>query len=303
MLLELLSHQATKIWLLNTLAIDPGMLQPERDYHWVNGQLVSVGITALTRNTTPITVFLWPALMATLSLLAPRWNKTAATALYLLAAATVWCSPHETSKLAIVTSTVAFSAAIWSPVWTRRAIATAWITACLGVVPLAMLAHRYDLHNASWLQNSAQHRIIIWNFTAEQAMKSPLIGHGAYMTYVLGPSITAQTEKGSDEKWERKMSRHAHNVYLQTWFELGAVGAVMLMIAGLAILRRLRDLPASVYPFGCATLTAAITMMGASYGMWQAWYMALFALSVVLFAIGARCYAQPKETSTLQRSS
>jgi O-antigen ligase len=166
--------------------------------------------------------------------------------------------------------------------------------ACLAVLPVSLLAHRYDLHNASWLQNSMRHRVVIWNYTAEEALKSPFVGIGAYMTYVLGPAYnkdTAQEEAG----FHVKVSRHAHNVFLQTWFELGAIGALLLAICGLAVISTIGMQREAAQPFALATFASAMTMMAASYGIWQAWYLALFGMVAVACAIGSSVYLGSKE--------
>ena len=226
--------------------------------------------------------------MAALGAIVRPWNKPIAMLMFVLAIAAVFLSPQESSKTAIVAGVAAFALTRISARWALRLIAAGWITACLAVVPLALMAHRLDLHNANWLQTTAQHRIIIWNFTAEQVLKAPVFGIGAYMTYIVGPTIAAQN--APDEHLPRKLSRHSHDVYLQTWFELGAVGALLLMTAGLMVLGRIGRLDPAVQPFGFATFCSAATLMASSYGIWQSWYMAIFGLTPVAFAIGARVF-------------
>lgn len=288
---ESVSGQAIKIWVVNTFKIGPELLQPDKAYSWSkDGRLLSVAEAAFTRSATPITLLLWPALMAALGAIARPWSKPIAMLMFVLAIAAVFLSPQESSKTAIVAGVAAFALTHISARWALRMIALFWITACLAVVPLAMLAHRLDLHNAAWLQTSAQHRIIIWNFTAEQALQAPLFGIGAYMTYIVGPTITAKAVNSPGEHLQRKLSRHSHDVYLQTWFELGAVGALLLMTAGLTVLGRIGRLGSAVQPFGFAAFCSAATLMASSYGIWQSWYMAMFGLAAVAFAIGARAF-------------
>ena len=100
-------------------------------------------------------------------------------------------SPHESSKLACIVGLATFGCALVALRLTARLAAIGWVFACLAVLPTALIAHRLDLHNSSWLQPSARHRIIIWNFTAEQVLKAPLLGIGGQMTYVMGPQLSA----------------------------------------------------------------------------------------------------------------
>jgi O-antigen ligase len=164
----------------------------------------------------------------------------------------------------------------------------AWLVACLAVVPLTMVGHGLGLHNAKWLPVSAQHRFVIWNFTAEQTLKSPLIGVGAEMTYVLGQRVKPPTDKMPGELFARRLNRHAHNAYLQTWFELGLVGALLLAALGLAILRRIDKLPSYTRIYGFAMFASGAVLASSSYGMWQIWFMALYGMAVPMFALGQR---------------
>lgn len=66
----------------------------------------------------------------------------------------------------------------------------AWILVCLGAIPAALLLYKLDLQNASWLQPSGQQRILIWNEIAHLALKSPFLGVGADMTYVVKASAS-----------------------------------------------------------------------------------------------------------------
>ena len=292
-LAEGLTGQAVKIWIINALKVSPELLQPARSYHWANGKLIGIDLASFTRSTTPISLMIWPALMAALGSVRSPWNRRIAALLFVLAIFAVFYSPQESSKLAIVVGTAAFGLAWLSRVWAYRAVAAAWALACLAVVPAVMWAHAVDLDNAPWLNRSAQHRIIIWNFTAEEVLKAPVFGIGAYMTYVMGPEMTAESTMPPDptDRWQRKFSRHAHNAYLQTWFELGAVGALLLMWAGLSILGRISRLPSSVVPFGLGAFSTAAALLGSAYGIWQTWYIALFGLATILFAVGASAYA------------
>ena len=134
-----------------------------------------------------------------------------------------------------------------------------------------------------------QHRIVIWDYTAEETLKAPVLGIGAYMTYVLGPARNKTAVRAPGEHYKKTLSRHAHNVYLQTWFELGAIGAVLLMAAGLAVLGAIRQLPVvSGQPIALATFAAGATMMASSYGMWQTWYLSLFGFAAVALAVAVR---------------
>jgi len=284
--IEIITHQSIKIWILNVLAFDPADLTPTRYYKWSGDQLVRMSRDALTRNVTPITLFLWPAVLAMRGTLVGSARTIGAAVLVTLAGVVVMLSPHETSKLALLVGLAAFGCAFAWPLFTARLAAIAWVFACLAVLPAALLAHRLDLQNASWLQHTAQMRIIIWNSTAEAALQNPLLGIGAHMTYARGSELGNSSEPDPEDPNSRHLSRHAHSAFLQTWLELGLLGALLLSLVGLSIVNAVSNLSRAFQPYGYATFASAAVIASASYGMWQIWYMAMFAYCVVLLTLG-----------------
>ncbi len=295
-LIEELTDSAIKIALINAAGLGPHDVSPLRNYEWKNGSLVAIWQGSLARNATPITPILWPTVMAVQGTLSGSRRMFAVGAIVSLAAAVVFLSMHETSMVAFVVGLVAFALARAWPRLTGHLIATAWIIACLVVVPSAMLAHRFDLHNATWLQDSARHRIIIWNFTATQTLKSPIFGVGATSTYVIGPKLSKEVPQLPDEAFERTLSRHAHNLYLQTWYELGLLGAVLFALAGLSIIQQIRRLAANLQPYAYATFASSAAVAASSYGMWQTWFVAVFGFCAALFALGRQLIERNGET-------
>jgi O-antigen ligase len=103
-------------------------------------------------------------------------------------------------------------------------------------------------------------------------------------------------EPGENPKLRKSLSQHAHNFFLQTWLELGAIGAVLLTVAGLQVIRRLSQLAHGIQPYAFATFASAAAMMSASYGIWQSWLLALLGLTPILFAVGARSLETSRPT-------
>ncbi|MEW5963934.1 MAG: O-antigen ligase family protein [Pseudomonadota bacterium] len=302
-LVELLSGQAIKIWLYNFIDLSPADLPHGHYFRWRRGDIVRISPVDLTRNASSITLVMWGAMLAAIGSLEGRSGKIVAAVIALLAVAVVALGTQETSKLALVVGLATFAAALLSRDWTWRLMAAGWLFACLLVMPLALALHKLDLHNASFVPKSGQHRIIIWNYTAERALQAPVLGIGMHSTHELGPSLRSSTPAAKGETQARTLSRHAHNVYLQTWFELGAVGALLLALTGLATLWLVRGLPAGAQPYALATFACAAVLGGASYGMWQIWYMAMYGMAFVIMGLAVRIYASgPALAPPLPRS-
>jgi O-antigen ligase len=166
-----------------------------------------------------------------------------------------------------------------------------WVGVCLAVIPCTLALHRLDLQDTLMLQRTFRHRVVIWNHTSEEALKSPIFGIGAGMMHKLDP----RGEKPPIGKEFSGVAPHAHNVYLQTWFELGAIGAALLTLIGLAVLERIGSLPQRVMPYAQATFASMMAMIAASYGMWQPWFVSMFAMCAAMSVVAIRLYADDAE--------
>lgn len=298
LVIELFSGQSIKIVLYNLAELQPGDLAPPEYFTWANGKIVGILREDLTRNMAPVTIFLWPAVAAIMGAVKRRYAGVLSSLLVLIAGVAIMTAWHETSKGAFLVGLAVFASARRAPIVVGRLASVCWVTACLGVLPAVLLAHRFELHKAPWIQYSAQQRIIIWNHTAEQVLKSPLFGVGARTTYFLGPSMEKDLAQSMGNEQLRTLSTHAHSVFLQTWFELGLVGSTLLALVGLALVQSIMGLGAVARPYALATFASAAVMAAASYGMWQYWYMAMFALCAVFFGIAARLLTGRKVDSS-----
>ena len=290
LLIEVLSQQAIKLTLYNALGVRPGVLRPPAFFTWTGERLVAISPDDLTRNMAVIAPLLWMALLSMRGAAPRSFSLVAGGFLFALAAAAVFLSEHETSKFALAGGTAAFLLARRSPMWGHRVLRLSWVVACLAIIPISLLLHRFNLHNTPWVQQTAQHRIIIWNHTAEQALASPIFGRGAGTMYQM---LDPEPLRKADEAWTPRVP-HAHNIYLQTWLELGAVGAALLTLIGLAVLERIRGLGRHVAPYAQATFASTSLVAASSYGMWQTWFMVMFALIAVAAAIGVRANVRAK---------
>ena len=298
LLIEFLTHQTIKIHLYNALELVPGILRPPTYFKWDGPRLVSIAPDDLTRNMAPVTLWLWPAFLAIKGSVPRRLGTYLTAALFVLAAAVIFKSEHETSKASLIGGGLIFVLALYVPLWSERLLRVTWVLACLATIPVALLLFRANLQSAKWVQPTFQHRIMIWNYTAEQTLKSPVFGIGAGMMYELyGPHPT----EGTPEAYDPHVP-HAHSVYLQTWFELGVIGAALLTLLGLAVLERLRLLGPHIAPYGQATFASAAIMAAASYGIWQLWFLGMYAVTIILFAIGLRSVIRHEQVTGLPAS-
>ena len=282
--IEAASDQSIKIWVYNTLRLEPAMLEPSRFYTWLDGRVVAVHSDDLKRNALSIPLLLWPALMAAATIASHRLRITVKLALLALSFAAVTLSTSQTSKVALIAGFVAYVVARFSAPVARWGLSLAWALACLGMVPAVLLLRQLELHNATALQLSGQLRILIWSRIAQLVPAAPLGGVGADMTYYIRPPMLEAPRAAPD--WLGFPIPHPHNVYLQVWYELGLVGAILLTAFGLLLLRQVGKLAGADRPFAYATFAATAAAIASSYNVWQIWFMCLFGFIAAMFAVG-----------------
>ena len=295
---ELLSHQTIKLHMYNAFGFGPGNLRPPSFFVWKDHRLLWIAPDDLKRSIAPVTLFMWSGLLAIRGTAPWRHARWMMPLLFILAASVVFSSVHSTSKGALIGGALIFSLASWRRDWSERLLRFGWVASCLAIIPMALFLHRINLQSAPWVQSSMQHRIVAWNYTAQQTLKAPVLGIGAGMMYELFGSQVIENEP---ESYDPRLP-HAHNIYLQTWFELGVIGAAFLTLIGLAILDRIHRLGPRVAPYGQATFASATIIASSSYGMWQAWFVSMFAFAVMLFAIAVRTTIDQERTPGLTQA-
>ena len=235
-----------------------------------------------------------------------RLQWPAATVLALLAAGAILSGSSATALMALGVGAAAILAARYWPTGTYWAVASAWTVAVLFALPLALFLFRAEVHKAPWLFDSARDRIAIWGFTAERAIEHPILGIGTRSTRVL----VNREKKNKPEATEPsqyvppvvvlgalnappRFGHHAHNNFLQIWLELGAVGAALVLAVGLGLLQLIRHMRCDIRPYAFGAFTSACIIASFGFGLWQAWLLCGYALSIILINL-ARAIAEPR---------
>jgi O-antigen ligase len=267
-----------------------------------DGQVVSIALSELNRSVAVMLLMLWPALLCLSRAVDARRRSIGMAALPLAATAAIFLSTHETSQIGLVVSAVVFAAAWFWPVLTRRGVFAGWCLAFVLVVPLATLAFQERLHESELLPYSAKARIVLWADTAQKIPDAPVLGIGLTSTRKLNaekrlePHREVLADVAKPQRYfvrGANASLHSHNVFLQTWYELGAVGVILLLLAGGVVISYIARLPKSVQPFILAQFAAFFVIAAFSWGMWQSWLMASAGLAAVYAALSARFASLP----------
>lgn len=259
----------------------------QKHVKFANDEVISLSRYLLNRSLATLNLFFWPALLIVVELFKAqlRWGLIAIMAA-LIAVATFF-SVHESSMLALIAAALVFAMASLLPRLGRIALATGWIAAVLLIIPVINAAYKAELYNKPWMPITAQARLIFWKHTANEYLKSPVIGVGLRSTKVNDDAKRQDAEKLPNHAFAMRTGRHGHNIYLQTWYELGAIGALLLLVTGLALIARANHLANAAKPYVFAAFSAAAVIAAFTWGMWQVWYMALFAMTCAMTLIAA----------------
>ncbi len=290
--IEVLTDQAIRRFLFSLL---PFMRPPSKHTTILDGEVVAIGPYILNRNMAALCLVLWPVLLMLRTLLDTRRALMAGAALVAVALIAVLRSEHETSMLALALSVPVFAGMMVAAPLVRKAVTVGWVVATLLVVPLVTVAYQQQLHMAEWLPLTARNRVILWGYTAGEVAKTPILGIGVASTKELDDANADKAVQPPGYTYALRTGPHAHNVFLQTWYELGAVGAIFLLAIGLCVIAVLSRLPRNDQALAFAAFVAAVMIGSFTWGMWQTWFMAAYGIWAVLLALaleGARRQAR-----------
>ena len=285
---ELLTSQSIVTSILNHVPLLAG----GRKSHFIiaDERIQSVRTYVLNRNIGVLNLLFWPVLLIAANeaeRLKDLKSKLCVYGLFFATFCATFLSVHKTSKVALVFACAVFVLSKLSKRAALSAMTVIWMLATLAVVPASRIAYDNGLQNSTVLAGSARARIVIWNFEAQQIPEAWLLGRGIqsviYYDQLQAPTATVVPGELSAQR----NGHHSHNIYLQIWYELGAVGALLFSIAGLLILRRIASMPARSFPFAIAAFASVTAIMAFSWGLWQHWYFAAVCMSAAVLALAS----------------
>jgi O-antigen ligase len=250
-----------------------------------DGEVTEILLYVLNRNIGVLMLVLWPTLLLAWATLSRRLATVASAVLLLAAAVAVLGSEHETSKIGLVASAALLAVMHLSRRLGRVLVLAGWLAATLLIVPLADAAYTAKLYRAEWLPGTARNRVVLWGVTAERLRKAPILGIGIESTKAQDEDEAATAAWPKDHSYPLRTGRHSHNIYLQAWYELGAVGALILMALGVAVLAAMARMATAAQPYAYASFVAAAIIGAFSWGLWQPWFMAAYAIWGVLLLV------------------
>jgi hypothetical protein len=257
----------------------------------VEGEVTKIAAFVLNRNVTSLVLLLIPGLLFTSAFATTTARRVSLGVLVGATAVAVLLSESGTSVVAFFAGGLVLALSALSLKVTRTVLIVGWTIATLLAVPLGALPYELGWHHWTWLPpESVAARFYIWKYVADRVQERPITGIGIRGTRAL--HLVIPTDAGDPSHAEYalrgRVARHPHNIYLQTWLELGAIGAVLLLVVGLAAIWQMRFLPPALEGSAYA-LFAVSSMIGLSgFDLWQSWLLAALAFAWAGILLAAR---------------
>lgn len=146
----------------------------------------------------------------------------------------------------------------------------------------AQLPRTEEISRHLTLPNSALHRTIIWRFAASHVPEHPLLGWGLDAARELpgNDGMEVLTPAHGPSFAQPVLPLHPHNLFVQVWLELGAIGALLVGGLLLAVARSAARTSAEAV----AAMGAAVVISAASFGAWQSWWLAVVWMLAAMLA-------------------
>jgi hypothetical protein len=293
---EVFTDQALRRLLIPVIpALLPNPLHVELD----GGQVVSLRDHLPNPSICVLALLFWPAVLIAIRLDPMRRHRYGVLLAAGVAGVTVFASEHASSMVAFAGAGLTFALFQACPRVARPLIVTGWATATLLAVPIAYLPYSAGMHRASWLPDSARHRVVIWRHTSEQVANAPVLGAGASTARTLHKARSPDTPFAPGTRFQLATGLHSHNAYLQVWYETGAVGALIVFGLGLLVLRAIGRFSAELQPYLSSTFVTCALLAASAFSIWAPWFMASLAMASVFAALGTALPAYARSHSPL----
>lgn len=116
----------------------------------------------------------------------------------------------------------------------------------------------------------------IWREYMAIYPQRPLLGYGLESSFAAAHLPIAASL--SDAERALLDWAHPHNMAVQVWFELGAVGAAFVAVILFGLFRAIGRIAEPLLPYATATTAGSYAVCYVSHGAWQTWWWSLIAL-------------------------
>lgn len=213
----------------------------------------------------------------------PKAAKVVAVAAALSTVTVIFASDSGAATMAVV---VFIPVYIIGRLWPRLAI---WLGMASFVLVLACAPFQGILFNRvlperivqGFSQNHSYERVALWESFGYAIRAQPVLGGG----FGVSPVIANTSVAGKIPLEYREMIAigHPHNAAMQVWTEMGIVGAILALVALVAMLRSVSRLPPAQAAEQLAWIASACLVAIVGHGAWQGWWIAALGAGMVWF--------------------
>ena len=266
--------------LLSMLAVE--LLSGQAIYRLTRG-LSSEAIldpNALNRPAVLAALLIWPIAGV---LWVKGWKLLALALPLAYAVLTFWMTSASTS-LGMAFGIVVFAVSFWGWRWVRWLLVIGGGLAFGLAVKAAFWMAEGGLQDVSWLEFSAKHRVVIWDYVANRIMEKPYFGWGLDSSRILNEVGGSLESRPAVDL----LPLHPHNAMLQIWLELGGVGALIAVVFLVLVIGEVDQVAPSVRPFAAGLFATTFAISTTAFGVWQSWWLAgIVAASAAVLAVSA----------------
>jgi O-antigen ligase len=259
------------------------------------GKDAEIILNTVGRGTTILAVLVWPVF----ALAWTRFQSKSVPVAFLIGSfVATYLLPVDAAFAALIAGTVAFLAVLAAR---RAALVVLFSIFALGIaagpwLSLTILNPGTLAKIGIEVPENREHRLLIWHFVSSNVAEKPIIGHGFGAAREIGRSEQRRYDALQARQaahlsiHEMRLPLHPHNIPLQIWLELGAVGILLYLGILFGIGRRLwhSTAPPVWIAAAAAGTVAYLSVSFLSFGAWQNWWVATAWLATGLLALARR---------------
>lgn len=136
-------------------------------------------------------------------------------------------------------------------------------------------------------EEHAEHRIAIWTAFQHRGFDRPWLGHGFDASFAVAEASRPGGAPAPDDS-ARIVGFHPHDIVLQFWIELGALGLAAASVAFCFVVGRLRPRRGAPLASRLGLLAAVMGVGLVGLSAWQPWWIASGAAALLWFDEGDR---------------
>lgn len=233
----------------------------------------------LLQSSAGLAVFAWPCMLA----IRQRGSTTIAV-LFASAVGALLLTQNMEASL------VAFSCgiAVYAMVYMNRSWGIAGFVAGLLLVNLALVFFAFEFvlleqpeGISAFISESSKERLYIIDYVYEKINQNLFFGWGFDGSRAIGQDTLGGFGVN------KSIPLHPHNLWAQTWLELGVVGLVLVisLVAAVALRLAASGRGRVAVSAAAAALASYLLIGNISYGMWQNWWLAIAWLNAGFLAV------------------